>query len=247
MTDWSQLSHAYGSAENIPALLDQLEPDPAAECWEELWSHLCPQGTVYPAGFAALPRLTAAAGAWAPEDRVMALALAGAIVAGARGTDGDDVRGRYPAELATLLRLTDESLRSPSLSDDPDGYVQLLQASLAFEDVPVWDEHLEGLAGEEYQVDCPGCEADLFVAMGEYGFFVSKEDYAVEEDAKRTPLLPADPGELDGLPARLYAAAREADQDKVANGLTYLFGAATCTECGAAFSVAERVAGAHAR
>jgi hypothetical protein len=46
MTDWSRLSHAYGSAEDIPALLDQIASDPAPERWNDLWSALCHQGSV---------------------------------------------------------------------------------------------------------------------------------------------------------------------------------------------------------
>ncbi len=45
MTDWSRLAHAYGSAEDIPDLLDQLVPDPGADVWGELWSCTCHQLT----------------------------------------------------------------------------------------------------------------------------------------------------------------------------------------------------------
>jgi hypothetical protein len=245
MTDWSQLSHAHGSAENIPPLLDQLEPDPAAECWEELWAQLCPEGTVHPASFAALPRLTAVAAEWPPEDRGLILALAGAIMAGTRGSsEFGDMPRRHAGDVSTLLKLTEESLRSPALSDDPHTFLYLLQAMLAFEGVPVWDERLEGLADEEYEVDCPGCGVSLFIAMGEYGFFASAGDYATDEDAPRTPLVPSDPDRLEGVAKRLHTIAEEAGQDKVSTGLTHLFGAATCTACGETFPVADRVAAA---
>lgn len=58
MTDWSQLSHAYGTAEDIPGLLDRLEPDPRSPVWNDLWSSLCHQGTVYTASYAALTEQT---------------------------------------------------------------------------------------------------------------------------------------------------------------------------------------------
>ncbi|TAA46564.1 hypothetical protein [Pseudoxanthomonas winnipegensis] len=63
--DWTQLRHAYGSAEDIPALLRQLrnfpdESNPQSEPWFSLWSALCHQGDVYPASFAAVPHLVAA-------------------------------------------------------------------------------------------------------------------------------------------------------------------------------------------
>ncbi|WP_445277460.1 hypothetical protein [Streptomyces sp. DSM 41033] len=79
MTDWSQLSHAYGSAEDIPALLDQIASEPSPERWNDLWSALCHQGSVYSASFAALPWLADVANGDDREQAVSALNLAGAI------------------------------------------------------------------------------------------------------------------------------------------------------------------------
>ncbi|WP_053670616.1 hypothetical protein [Streptomyces sp. NRRL B-1140] len=58
MTDWSRLRHAYGTAEDVPGLLDGASADPQSSDWDELWSRLCHQGTVYSASYAALPALT---------------------------------------------------------------------------------------------------------------------------------------------------------------------------------------------
>lgn len=62
MTSWKNLEHAYGSAENLPALLAQLAffPDEAAyeqEPWFSLWSSLYHQGDIYSASFAAVPEI----------------------------------------------------------------------------------------------------------------------------------------------------------------------------------------------
>lgn len=58
---WAALRHAYGSAENIPALLAQLGTLPTslgnAEPWISLWSALAHQGDVYSASFAAVPHV----------------------------------------------------------------------------------------------------------------------------------------------------------------------------------------------
>jgi hypothetical protein len=62
---WAKLSHAYGSASDIPDLLRKLaeNPMPAGDCetepWFSLWSALCHQGHVYPASYAALPHIVA--------------------------------------------------------------------------------------------------------------------------------------------------------------------------------------------
>lgn len=58
---WETLEHAYGSAEDIPkilhALLDQEE---GAYYWDNMWSSLCHQGTIYSATFAVFPYLISA-------------------------------------------------------------------------------------------------------------------------------------------------------------------------------------------
>jgi hypothetical protein len=59
---WNELTHAYGSAGDIPALLLQLESFPESndyrdEPWFSLWSALAHQGDVYPASFAAVPHV----------------------------------------------------------------------------------------------------------------------------------------------------------------------------------------------
>ena len=61
---WSELQHAYGSAGNIPALLERLRGLPRSEGesepWFTLWSALAHQGDVYAASFAAVPHVVAA-------------------------------------------------------------------------------------------------------------------------------------------------------------------------------------------
>lgn len=59
---WSELTNAYGSAANIPALLRQLAGFPEHDSYEaepyfSLWSALCHQGDVYTASYAAVPHI----------------------------------------------------------------------------------------------------------------------------------------------------------------------------------------------
>ena len=60
---WPTLSHAYGSAADIPELLRKLAcatgPTTGydSEPWFTLWSSLCHQGDVYDASYAALPHI----------------------------------------------------------------------------------------------------------------------------------------------------------------------------------------------
>lgn len=58
---WSELTHAYGCAADIPSLLFDLARLPRAagdaEPWHSLWSALAHQGDVYSASFAAVPHV----------------------------------------------------------------------------------------------------------------------------------------------------------------------------------------------
>jgi hypothetical protein len=58
---WSELSHAYGPAIDIPPLLAMLSELPTSagdsEPWFSLWSALAHQGDVYDASFAAVPHV----------------------------------------------------------------------------------------------------------------------------------------------------------------------------------------------
>ena len=63
---WGELTHAYGEASDIPALLRVLKtaPPPASyqsEPWFSLWSALCHQHDVYTASYAAIPHVVAIA------------------------------------------------------------------------------------------------------------------------------------------------------------------------------------------
>ncbi|MEV5009889.1 hypothetical protein [Streptomyces sp. NPDC055692] len=233
MTDWSRLKHAYGSAQDLPVLFGRLETEPTKDLWNDLWSRLCHQGSTYSASFAALTWLSDAAG-HRGRSRDDALLLAGAIVAGA----DEETRARHADEIEALRLLAHQRVREQA---DPEVYVYLLQSAMAFEGVPVWSECLEGLADEEYELACPECDMGVFIAIGEAGYFSAVGDYE-PGDPPGTPLRPALPENLEGPARQLHDAAFEAGAERVAVGLTHLFGRATCEECGAEFSIAEQVA-----
>jgi len=173
----------------------------------------------------------------------MPLCLAGAIVASVDRPYGTvDVHVVYATEIAELAALTDEALRHPGLADDPDTYVHLLAALLGFDGVEVWGEHLDGINDEEYEVPCPQCEAENFIAFGQYGCFSTTDSmYMRESHTRKVPLRPQDPAALEGLAQRLHARALADGHPEIANKLTYLFGSASCAECGALFRVDQAV------
>ena len=83
---WKNLTHAYGSAADIPALLEQLKTAPpqqdgTVEPWYSLWSALCHQYDVYTASYAALPHIVAIASSRPVRERLDHLLLASSIEA----------------------------------------------------------------------------------------------------------------------------------------------------------------------
>ncbi|MFF4330699.1 HEAT repeat domain-containing protein [Streptomyces sp. NPDC048387] len=106
---WPALSHAYGSAEDIPALLRALtgaDEDAAAEALYELYGSILHQGTVYAASAEAAPFLAAIAAAGHRTADV--LALLGGMAASedeyrvAPGAVRAAVAGRLPLLLPLL-------------------------------------------------------------------------------------------------------------------------------------------------
>ena len=238
MTDWSKLRHAYGTAEDIPGLLDQLEPDLLTQAWDDLWSRLYHQGGAYPASYAALPALTQKAREWPAGDRMGPLCLAGAIV-----SIGDrPYRQAYAAQITELAVLTEEALLEPGLTGDLVAYVHLLQALLAFEGAGVWGRHLDGLLSEEYEVWCPHCEAENFIVFAKYGYFSTLDNmYMKGIGGERLRLHPADPDALEGLAKRLQTRVLADGHSDLAEKLTYVFGTAQCPACGTLFPVDQAI------
>ncbi len=205
------------------------------QVWSDLWNDLCHQGSVHGDSFLALPYLAAIATGRAPGAPQEAVLLAGLIASAA----DEELAARYAEEVSALLPVARGLL--DAATGHPPTFVYLLQCVLAFEGERVWSAgRLEGLFVQEYEIECPHCTSELFIAFGGHGTFASAGDY-VTADPARAALLPADPATLGPLPARLHRTASRAGHEQVALGLTYLFGRAACPDCEAAFAVAEQV------
>lgn len=56
--NWSELEHAYGTAEDVPQMLEDLiNNNEKSFYWESIWSSLCHQETIYSATFVFIPQL----------------------------------------------------------------------------------------------------------------------------------------------------------------------------------------------
>jgi hypothetical protein len=124
--DWAGLTHAYGSAADVPVLIRSLvspDVDERSEALVGLFSAICHQGTVYSASAPAVPFLARALVA-APDQR----AMIGQLIAGMSRQYGEDwsdpstfsgaVRAQVAAglgELAPLLADPDPEVRQAIL------------------------------------------------------------------------------------------------------------------------------------
>jgi hypothetical protein len=238
MTDWARLRHAYGSAEDVPALLAEAEAVSGddASVWDDLWGRLCHQGSVYTASYAALPALAAMAAQRAPAGYVVPLHLAAAIIASNDGADeATAVRRRYEDELGVLREVAERNLAH---ADGDVEFVYGLQALMAFEDRGVWQRHLESLADGELSLECPSCGDDLLMPLDGPEFHVAS---FADASVSSTPVIPIDLADTDDA-ARMLRLARAHGRGDVAAKLPYLLGRATCPSCGAAFDVATALA-----
>jgi hypothetical protein len=157
MTEWATLRHAYGSAEDIPALLVAAEDSgvESGPAWDDVWSRLCHQGTVYTASYAALPVLADMAERHAPAGNIAALHLAAAIIASIdRPADSALMRHEHAD---ALRRLHDLAYRNLPLAEGDTEFVYGLQALMAFEDGGVWQRHLNHVADGELPFECANC------------------------------------------------------------------------------------------
>ncbi len=107
---WRELSQAYGSAEDIPQLLEALastrQPLERAEIWFGIWATLCPDGHVFSAAYAAVPHLLRITQPDALEERVAAMHIAVSVEI-ARQDPGappipDDVVASYASAIESL-------------------------------------------------------------------------------------------------------------------------------------------------
>lgn len=241
MPDWMSLHDAYGSAESAGAMLNALDAGAgiAEVDWDELWSRLCHQSTVYTASVHALPYLLRAALRGSPETRLEPLVLAGAIVA-----HGDDVPVVLPGHAQVLQSLDDCSVQTLRQRRDAPGaetdVVYLLQAVLAFRGERLWSRHLAGVLQGELSGVCPACQSDLYIVIDDAQAFVTDQEWIGGRSVPKAPIDGGDRPPASEAEAWLLGMA-QTHGGALAEKLPLLFGTSRCTHCGAALEIGEAV------
>jgi len=225
MTNWHALQDAYGSAEAVEGLLERCDTE-QRDVWDELWSRLCHQGTVYSASYAALPRLAELARRRDPSGFVEPLFLAASIVASTDASAVEvDVRAHYAD---AILELHDVAERLVQVAGDDTDFVYRVQALIATEDGGMWGSRLEALVDQELEVVCRNCGEQLLISLE-----TSPSEVRAFDDASVgvTSMFAADPVKLTGSEARAYGLATAQGRRNLAEQMLEVFGAFECPLC----------------
>jgi hypothetical protein len=236
MTEWASLRDAYGSAEEVPVLLTAAAAAgmQVGDCWDDLWSHLCHQGTVYSASYAALPALAEMSLRHKRSGYVAALHLAASIIAANDGPEDPAlVRQRYEQELTDLRALAAANLQ---YAKDDIEFVYGLEVLMAFEDGGVWQRNLSCLANGEAEIDCPSCDEHLLVDLDGSDFQVAS---FTDASLASTAITPTEPSATT-IEGRLLALAN--NRPALSAKLPYLFGDTICPRCHAPFQISQTFA-----
>ncbi|MBV1949386.1 hypothetical protein [Streptomyces sp. BV129] len=236
MVNWTQMHDCYGDVDRVPALLEQVEVEDDAEAWEALGHRLVLEhDLVFPASFAALPRLVRLA-----SRSARARGLAGTILRCAAGHHGcDDLLADCADPIAEFRELLDRHLRSR-----PDDYLVTFLDLLAAREEYHWSAVLGDFTDDFYHLACPHCAVEVTIAIGDHGRYSAIRDWHLG-DVDRRGLRPATSAELSGTGRWMYETAVRDGHEALADGLTHLFGTAECPRCASVFDIADEYTSAN--
>ncbi|WP_251096234.1 hypothetical protein [Streptomyces sp. Caat 7-52] len=236
VVNWTQMHDCYGDVDRVPALLDQVELEDDTETWEELGYRLALENDlVFPAGFAALPRLLRLASRSAP-----ARGLAGTILRRAAGHHGcDELLADCADAIAEFRKLLDRHLQSR-----PVDYLATFLDSLAAMEEYHWSAVLGDFTDDFYHLACPSCAVEVTIAVGDHGRNSAIRDWNLD-DVERRGLRPASFEELSGIGRWMHETAVRDGQEALADGIAHLFGRAEFPHSASVFSIADEYTSAN--
>lgn len=236
--NWTEMHDCFGDVDRVPVLLERVEAETEddAEAWDELEYRLVLEhDLVFPAGFAALPRLVRLA----PRS-ARARGLAGAILRCAPGHHRcGDLLEEHAEAIAEFRTVLDRHLRSR-----PKDYLATFLDALAAREEYHWSAVLGDFTDDFYHLLCPHCAVEVTVAIGSYGRYSAIRDRHLG-DVDRRALRPASPEALSGLGRWMHETAVRDGHEALADGVAHLFGRAECPQCASVFGIADEYAAAN--
>ncbi|MFC9281129.1 hypothetical protein [Streptomyces collinus] len=153
MANWTQMHDCYGDVDRVPVLLERVELEDDADAWEELGYRLVLEhDLVFPASFAALPRLVRLA-----AKSTRARGLAGASLRRAAGNHGcDDLMADCADAIAEFRKLLERHLQSR-----PAYYLAAFLDSLAAKEEYHWSAVLGDFTDDFYHLAWPHCAVEV--------------------------------------------------------------------------------------
>ncbi len=226
----------YGDVDRVPELLERVELEDNTEVWEELGYRLVLEhDLVFPAGFAALPRLVRLA----PRS-AQARELAGTILRRAAGHHGrDDLLADCADAITEFRKLLDRHLQTRP-ADYLETFLDLLAAKKQYH----WSAVLGDFTDDFYHLACPHCAVEVTIAIGDHGRYSAIRDWHLG-DVNRRSLRPASPEELPGIGRWMHETAVRDGHAALADGIAHLFGKAECPHCASIFTIADEYTSAN--
>ena len=235
---WAQLTHAYGSAADTPALLRKLYKSSDSDVWSDLFGSVVHQGDVSEAAYAATPHVVAAAHSVPSAERLEYLAFVAAVVDGfIRKPIPEDLRAEYENAIKSALDMAMEMLEHETLSELDLAY--LFETIAAANDLPILARILQLFSNEEFTFVCLKCQSWLYVSNDKVPFSVYAEDPVSNPNAlslpMRSPLRPpatsiVPAGGAEALPWLCWLSEHQKNQ-QFQNRLICMYGDGTCPKC----------------
>jgi hypothetical protein len=226
---WKALSHAYGSAGDVPDLIRAIEAEKVPNhrdggTWFEVYSSLFHQYSTYSATYAALPHIVRVAELGTPGQRVAVLCLAGGIRV--QGRADEPIPGDLlPDFESAVARVKDSSLQTvreaaqPGMTDaDRSGWM-LGDLLLAFGGLrhpkSGFVVQLEYLVREDWSVEprCPSCGAIMVAELREEGITTLRLNSGGRTEPESAKRAPVDRSGYPGLLAEGQAILARGDAD----------------------------------
>ena len=162
---WRELHECFGPAVDVPKLLRRLADPSSANVWDDMFTHLCHQGTAYSASYAAVPHVVRIAESTTAGERLMPLFFIASVEYWRLEQTKDPappwVMEDYHAAIERARRLTCESMSRGAVSDLDARH--LLYACAVFMGKPRIAFVIEDLPN----LECPSCGEGMLAPSAE--------------------------------------------------------------------------------
>jgi hypothetical protein len=171
--DWSSLEHAYGSAEDVPHLLIDLQSDDSdvrKSAYDELFGNIWHQGTIYSATAYAVPFLFELLDCPATQDKEWLIALLASIASG---------KGYYQVHQPIFERWNSKADKPEKQLKQEAADVQAVREAIS----PRFETLLEQITNKESEIRLAVAEATLcYPEHSEKSLLKLREALEVETD-----------------------------------------------------------------